>query len=112
MMRGSSYRFWRAGGLSSGLTCIVAALAIGSGPTPNGHGVRGALTGRSVLRTVHVGQQPVALAVNTRTRQVFVVNQGPLYPNGSGTATGRGSVTLLDAATGRLVRTMPVGEEG
>lgn len=66
--------------------------------------------GMSVLRTVHVGQHPVALAVDARIGRVVVVNQGSLYPNGSGTATGHGSVSMLDATTGRLLRTTPVGQ--
>jgi DNA-binding beta-propeller fold protein YncE len=57
-----------------------------------------------------VGQNPTALAVDVHTRRVFVVNQGPLYRNGAGTAWGYGSVSMLDATTGTLLRTTRVGQ--
>lgn len=64
----------------------------------------------AVLRTVRVGLHPSAVAVDARTRRVFVLNRGPLHDNNVGTRTGFGSVSMLDAATGTVVRTVPVGQ--
>lgn len=50
-------------------------------------------TGR-VLRTVRVGDAPVALAVDTRRRQVFVVSAGD------------GTLSVLEARTGRVLQTL------
>ncbi len=49
-----------------------------------------------LLRSVPVGRDPVALAVDARTGRVFVVGAA-------------GSVTTLDAATGRFLRSVAVG---
>ncbi len=49
-----------------------------------------------VLRTVGVGRDPVALAVDARTGRVFVLGAA-------------GSVTTLDATTGSVIRTVAVG---
>lgn len=51
-----------------------------------------------VLRTVKVGKEPVALAVDTSTGRVFVAN-----------SAGK-SVSILDARDGAVVRTVPVGK--
>lgn len=53
------------------------------------------------LRTVTVGQGPVAVAVDAHSAHVFVVN----YADGG----HRGSVSMLDAATGAVIRTIAVG---
>jgi len=59
---------------------------------------------RGVLRIVPVGLNPVAIAIDAHTRRVFVSCSGPLRPDGY-EPRGRGSITVLDADTGRLVRT-------
>ncbi len=59
---------------------------------------------RGVLRIVPVGLNPVAIAIDARTRRVFVSCRGPLRPDGV-EARGRGSIAVLDADTGRLLRT-------
>ncbi len=59
---------------------------------------------RGVLRTVAVGLNPVAVAIDARTRRVFVSCSGPLRPDGY-ESRGYGSVAVLDADTGRLLRT-------
>ncbi len=64
-------------------------------------------TGR-VLRTVPVGQNPVAVAVDMSTRRVFVLNAGRIDTSAGVTASGS-SVTILDAMTGAVVRTVGVG---
>jgi len=61
-----------------------------------------------LLRTVPLGGDPSAIAVDIRHRRVFVVNQGN-FTTGNGVVSGRGSVSVLDAATGRLLRTVSLG---
>lgn len=72
-----------------------------------------------VVNVVHVGVNPIALAVDSATGHVFVANQGPdnaqsdyPYPPDriltSPVPTGPGSVAMLDATTGAVIRTQPV----
>ncbi len=56
----------------------------------------GVPTGSPLIRTVRVGPGPFALALDARRGHVFVVNNGRTL--------GTGSVAVLDAATGRVVR--------
>ncbi len=61
-----------------------------------------------VLRTVPVAAwRPVAITVDDRQRRVFILNAGPLNRTGAG--VGRGSVSVLDGASGALVQTTEVG---
>lgn len=52
-----------------------------------------------VLRTVGVGREPVAIAVEAQAGRAFVLSRA-------------GEVTVLDAATGAVVRTIAVGRGG
>jgi len=61
-----------------------------------------------VLRTVTVGRSPVALAFDAPARRVFVLAAGGINTS-VGFASLRGSVSVLDAVTGALVRTQEVG---
>lgn len=61
----------------------------------------------AVLRTVAVGQNPTSLAIDVPLNRVFVANEGSL--NHSGAALGNGSISVLDATTGRLVQTIAGG---
>ncbi len=65
---------------------------------------RGALVG-----TTRVGLSPVSVALDERTSRVFVtnVNHGNVVTN----FTTMGSVSVLDAASGRALRTVTVGWE-
>lgn len=68
-----------------------------------------ARTGR-VLRTVAVGRDPAAVAVAARTGRVFVANLNgsfPLVPQQN--LLGPGSISVLDARDGAVVRTVAVG---
>jgi YVTN family beta-propeller protein len=56
-----------------------------------------------VLRTLGVGDAPVALASDERSGHVFVVNQGQYY---NGFPIGSGSISVLDARTGTVLRTV------
>lgn len=60
----------------------------------------------AVVRTVAVGEAPVDIAVDGRTNRVFVATLGPV--TGAG-APSRGHVSVLDARTGAIIRTVPVG---
>src|SRR5437763_11119768 len=51
-----------------------------------------------LIRTVPVGTNPTALAVDELRGHVFVLNRGPIRANV--VPVGRGSVTMLDATTG------------
>jgi YVTN family beta-propeller protein len=51
-------------------------------------------------RTLQVGSQPTGLAVNPKRNEVYVVN--------TGTATGTGSVSVIDTDANRVVATIPV----
>lgn len=61
----------------------------------------------AVLATVTVGLNPSALTVDTRTRLLFVLNRGAL--DGFSNPTGRGSISILDARGGAVLRVVPVG---
>lgn len=65
-----------------------------------------ARTGR-VLRTTTVGVGPVAVAVDERSGRVFVLNHNDRYYGQQ--SNERGSVSVLDARTGLLLRTVAVG---
>lgn len=51
-------------------------------------------------RTLQVGQNPSGIAVNPRRNEVYAVNTQPESPSGS--------VSIIDAATNRIVATIPV----
>jgi DNA-binding beta-propeller fold protein YncE len=53
-----------------------------------------------------VGPAPLALAVDTRSRRVFVVNQGSY--DAKGYTTQDGSISVLDALMGTILRTVPL----
>jgi len=64
------------------------------------------------LHTVRVGVNPAIVAVDPPDRRVFTVNEGPLVADKLGETllpAASGSVTVLDVATGRVLRTAPVG---
>jgi YVTN family beta-propeller protein len=65
-----------------------------------------AASGR-LLRSVTVGMLPTAVAVDERSGRVFVANKGPVDSNL--VPLGNGTVTVLDARSGAVLRTVPVG---
>ncbi len=80
----------------------------GSYLDPKGAGSLGtfdAVTG-ALVRTTRVGVGPVQMALNVAARRLYVLNRGPLN---NGYAIQPGSVSMLDAATGVLVRTTQIG---
>jgi len=64
-------------------------------------------TGRT-LRTVGVGIHPSGLAFDRRHDRVLVTVAGPCCVGG-GQPTGTGALVVLDGASGRVVRTLPLG---
>jgi len=58
----------------------------------------------ALLSTAIVGSHPLRLSVDPQTARVFVVNQGSTSP--ADRPTGAGSVTMLDAHTGAVLRTV------
>jgi DNA-binding beta-propeller fold protein YncE len=61
----------------------------------------------ALVRTVHVGNVPLSIAVDERTNRVFVATLGPV--NQAGVSLGHGQVAVLDARTGALLHTVTVG---
>jgi len=103
-------RVSQAGGL------VVATLCVLMPPSRVPHTAQTRVgAGRFVMRLMaaRISPNPVSITVDERTRRVFVLSEGPLsesspsrpYPE----LVGPGSVAVLDAATGRLVRTTRVG---
>jgi DNA-binding beta-propeller fold protein YncE len=60
-----------------------------------------------ILRTIPLGLTPTALAVDERTGSVFVLTWMPVF-HGSGMLSPA-VVSVLDARTGAVLRTVPVG---
>jgi len=60
----------------------------------------------ALVGTVAVGAHPLRLSVDPRTARVFVLNQGST--DGADRPIGAGSVSMLDARTGTLLRTVPL----
>jgi YVTN family beta-propeller protein len=60
-----------------------------------------------VRRTVSIGIDPSAIAVDEMTARAFVVDGGAFDSNGI--QTGPGSVSVIDAGAGRVLRTVSVG---
>jgi YVTN family beta-propeller protein len=58
----------------------------------------------AVVRTTAVGLRPVSIAIDQRRRHVYIANLG--RSDGQGRYLGGGSVSTLDATSGRVVRTM------
>jgi DNA-binding beta-propeller fold protein YncE len=59
------------------------------------------------VRTIAAGEHPSALAIDARRGRVFVADMGATDANGI--PTGAGSVAIVNAATGAVLRTVPVG---
>lgn len=59
------------------------------------------------LRTTFVGYDPSAMVVDVAARRVFVANRATL--DASGSPRGKGSVSILDARTGALLKSTVVG---
>jgi len=61
----------------------------------------------AVLRSVAVGVHMSAMAADARSGRIFISSVGST--DAAGYLTGPGSVSVLDASSGRLLRTVPVG---
>ena len=60
----------------------------------------------AALRTIPVGWDPTVAAVDERKGRIFVVNRNI---DSRGRLIGNGSVSVLDARSGTVLRTIPVG---
>jgi DNA-binding beta-propeller fold protein YncE len=91
------------------LALWVALVVVGVGRHGDA-GAEGLRAGSALVATVRVGRAPTILAVDGRRGHVFVLSYGPLNPNGvlPRNAAPPASVGMLDAATGRVLRTIPV----
>ncbi len=96
----------RRGGAVALLSVGLAVVA-GGAPAPAGlvaGAARRAPAAGPLVATVRVGLHPIDLAVDARLGRVFVLNGGD--------AGGGGSVSVLDATTGRVRGTTPLGVVG
>ncbi len=62
----------------------------------------------AILHRFPVAANPFSLAIDPRTGQVLVSSDGPL-DSGSDLPTGNGTLSVLDAVHGQVLRTVPVG---
>jgi DNA-binding beta-propeller fold protein YncE len=60
-----------------------------------------------LLRRLTLGQGPAAMILAARTRRLFVATTGALGP--TGLPTGRGRISMIDAVSGALLRTVATG---
>ncbi len=72
----------------------------------NGVGVLDARSG-VLSRTVAIGAHPSVAAIDERSGHVFVVDRGTMDANGN--LTGPGSIGVLDARSGAVLRAITVG---
>jgi len=113
-MRHSPWRHENSGAIA---VCILAVAGMGvsmaARPSLRAHTVRPARPRVRAAWLARVVANPMAVMVDERTGRVFVLSEGPLskpslskpYPE----LVGPGSMAVLDAATGRLVRITRVG---
>jgi len=83
------------------LVLFSAVLSFGTGVAA-ARVLPGAPTADSAVRTIPVGQDPSAIAVDEATSRAFVIN-------GGNPTTGIGNVSVLDTRTGTLLRNIGVG---
>lgn len=63
----------------------------------------------ALVRTVPIGQNPADMIVDVQTNRVFVTSDGSGQTNALLPYAPHGHVSVLDARTGRLLHTAPVG---
>jgi YVTN family beta-propeller protein len=100
--------------LDAGVGVGVAAVADGRGhifvtdQADNSVSMLDAQRGR-LLRTVPVGPAPAGIAVDAQAGHVLIVNQGTFQPAPAFYPHEHGTVTVLDARSGTVLRTVTVG---
>jgi len=92
----------------TGRVFVPTSRQLGSDGVPEGPGTVTVLDGRSgaLLRTLPVGHAPFAVALDGRTRRVFVSNYG-YQPTPQSTTSADGGLSVLDADSGRQLARMP-----
>jgi len=107
------YRFCQGahrGRLVARAFCVlVVGVSINACPSVAAHASRWAWPRAAGAWPAPVGANPIAITVDERTQRVFVLTRGPLGKGPLPEPTGPGSVSVLDATTGALVRTTRVG---
>lgn len=94
----------------TGRAFVLTRGPLGTGPYPEPIGpgsvaMLDTATGK-LLRVTRVGVRPLQALLDVQARRLYVLNQGPLT---DANELGPGSVSVLDALTGALVTTTPVG---
>ena len=92
----------------TGRVFVPTSRQLGSDGSPEGPGTVTVLDGRSgaLLRTLPVGHAPLAVALDGRTRRIFVYNNGYL-PTPQSTTSADAGLSVLDADSGRQLARMP-----
>lgn len=93
--------------LAIGVDDRTGHVFVSSAHAGSGRGMVDILDARSgrLLRAVAVGQTPLSLAVDTRHERVVIADAGAR--DSQGALSGPGSVDVLDARTGQVLRTIP-----
>ncbi len=93
--------------LAIGVDDRAGHVFVSSAHAGSGSGMVDILDARSgrLLHAVAVGQTPLSLAVDTRHERVVIADAG--VRDNQGALSGLGSVDVLDARTGRVLRTIP-----
>jgi len=99
------------GRLATIVSCIlvVTGVSINAWPSFAVHAVQWARPRAAGAWPTRVATNPIAITVDERTQRVFVVGEGPPSKPYYLSPSGPGSVSVLDATTGALVRTTRVG---
>ncbi len=110
-MRHRFYQGAQRGRLGALASCIgvVVGVSLNAWPSLTSHAIRWARPRAAGAWPAPVGANPIAITVDEHTQRVFVLTRGPLGKGPLPEPTGPGGVSVLDAATGRLVRTTQVG---
>lgn len=89
---------------------VGASLEGGQQPLPRGRGDVAMVDEATVVvrSTAPVGQSPAAVVVDAPTGRVFVYSTGKVDTSGGGRLNADPTVSVLDAATGALLRTVDV----
>ncbi len=92
----------------TGRVFVPTSRQLGGDGSPEGPGTVTVLDGRSgaLLRTLPVGHAPLAVALDGRTRRVFVLNNGYLPTTRSTTFVDAG-LSVLDADSGHQLARVP-----
>ncbi len=97
------------------VSCLLAPLCAHTGPAAaraggGKHYPAASSADISPLTTIHVGRNPVLVAIDARDRRAFVADEGPLSGESQALPAGPGSVDTVDERTGAVLRRVAVGQ--